>query len=90
MAAGEVAEDPDSPTINALVVGLLRIEECRCPDGRAIDPGAKPLSAWAATIDHIQPISKGGPDLKDNLQAAHRSCNSAKWARWEYSDDEPL
>lgn len=34
-----------------------------------------------ATIDHIVPISRGGADSWDNVQAAHFSCNSSKGAR---------
>lgn len=33
------------------------------------------------SIDHIVPISRGGTDDLDNLQAAHRSCNSRKGAK---------
>jgi len=33
------------------------------------------------TVDHIIPLSKGGPDRIDNKQAAHRRCNSTKRAR---------
>lgn len=36
---------------------------------------------WAATIDHITPISKGGPDTPANVQLAHRGCNSRKGNR---------
>lgn len=61
------------------------IPDCRCPDGRAIDPASKPNTNWQGVVDHIQPISKGGPDLKINLQAAHRACNATKCDRW---DDE--
>jgi 5-methylcytosine-specific restriction endonuclease McrA len=30
------------------------------------------------TIDHIIPISKGGPHMYYNVQATHRKCNAAK------------
>ena len=33
------------------------------------------------TIDHITPLARGGTNVLDNLQAACRSCNSAKGAR---------
>lgn len=33
------------------------------------------------SIDHIIPVSLGGDDVLDNLQVAHRSCNSRKGAR---------
>ena len=32
-------------------------------------------------VDHIIPLSKGGPDTLENKAAAHRSCNSKKRAR---------
>lgn len=35
----------------------------------------------ADTADHIIPRSKGGPDTLDNLQAAHRVCNSRRGTR---------
>jgi 5-methylcytosine-specific restriction endonuclease McrA len=38
------------------------------------------------TVDHIVPISKGGQHRLDNLQAAHRGCNSRKGAR-QYEPD---
>lgn len=34
--------------------------------------------SWGATIDHIVPLSKGGPHSMDNCQLAHRICNSLK------------
>lgn len=37
------------------------------------------------TIDHIQPLSKGGNSMKYNLLAAHRICNSIKQHRWKNS-----
>lgn len=30
------------------------------------------------TLDHVIPLSKGGRDHWENVQAAHRSCNQAK------------
>lgn len=36
------------------------------------------------TIDHIQPLSKGGNNLKSNLQPAHRLCNWGKGNKWPF------
>lgn len=37
-----------------------------------------PENVWAATRDHIIPLSKGGLHEKSNCQLAHRLCNSLK------------
>lgn len=34
-----------------------------------------------ASLDHIIPLSKGGPHSLENVQAAHKRCNYAKGAR---------
>jgi len=34
-----------------------------------------------ATLDHIIPLSRGGPHTRANVQLAHRRCNSRKGAR---------
>ena len=34
-----------------------------------------------ATVDHVQPYSKGGRTIPDNARLAHRFCNSSKGAR---------
>lgn len=34
--------------------------------------------AGATTADHVTPRSQGGPDSIDNLEPAHRACNSAR------------
>ena len=48
-----------------------------------IDPELPRNDYWGATIDHIIPISKGGPDSPDNVQAAHWVCNVKKNNRTE-------
>ncbi len=40
--------------------------------------GHKPLGP---TLDHIIPVSRGGTHTWDNVQLAHRRCNSRKGAR---------
>lgn len=36
------------------------------------------LDPLSFTIDHIQPVKRGGPDTLDNIAAAHRKCNRDK------------
>lgn len=38
----------------------------------------QPVSLETFTIDHIVPISRGGPHLFQNMQIAHHACNSLK------------
>lgn len=38
----------------------------------------EPVSVETFTIDHIVPLSKGGPHVYDNLQIAHLACNTQK------------
>lgn len=33
-------------------------------------------------IDHVKPISRGGPNILANLRPACKSCNGRKWANW--------
>jgi 5-methylcytosine-specific restriction endonuclease McrA len=37
--------------------------------------------ALAPTIDHVVPVSRGGDDIKANVQLAHFRCNSVKGPR---------
>jgi 5-methylcytosine-specific restriction endonuclease McrA len=36
------------------------------------------LDPMAYVVDHIVPLNKGGADVLENKQAAHRSCNRTK------------
>ncbi|CAM3840305.1 HNH endonuclease [Tsukamurella strandjordii] len=36
------------------------------------------------TVDHVKPLSKGGPDSLSNLRPACRPCNSRKGGRWPF------
>lgn len=47
---------------------------CMLPIRREVDR----LHLQAATIDHIVPLSRGGSHTRDNVQCAHRICNSLK------------
>jgi 5-methylcytosine-specific restriction endonuclease McrA len=39
------------------------------------------LDPLALTIDHITPLTRGGDDLRSNVQPAHRRCNTSKGNR---------
>jgi 5-methylcytosine-specific restriction endonuclease McrA len=39
-------------------------------------------------IDHLMPISKGGPDTLHNVRPAHGKCNLSKWANLYYGEVE--
>lgn len=51
-----------------------------------IHPDCAYPSKDSASLDHVIPISRGGPHLYSNVQAAHLGCNIAKSDRM----DEPL
>jgi hypothetical protein len=48
---------------------------------KPLDMSAKFPHPLSPTLDHIQPLSKGGHHLYVNLQAAHFRCNTAKGDR---------
>ena len=55
-----------------------------------IDPELRFPDSDSASIDHIIPISHGGDDTPDNVQAAHLSCNLSKGNRVELEDQAML
>lgn len=38
----------------------------------------RPINDWDGTIDHIEPLSRGGKNSPSNLRYVHKSCNQAK------------
>ena len=48
--------------------------------GKLVNVKAHYLDDDAPTIDHVIPMSLGGGHLWDNVQCAHRRCNSVKGA----------
>ena len=49
--------------------------------GRKINKRLKHPNPLSKSIDHIVPLSKGGDDSPENVQAAHLRCNIGKHAR---------
>jgi hypothetical protein len=55
-------------------------DEWRCKIcGESIDKSLRFPDPYCATVDHVMPIAKGGPDCLSNVQAAHLRCNSRKF-----------
>lgn len=53
-----------------------RMPACACPEGRTIDRAlAGTGDQWAPSVDHVIPLSDGGPDNAGNKRTAHARCN---------------
>lgn len=50
-------------------------------DGRRCHLCSKSVKRSEATMDHLIPLSLGGPHTRANVALAHRSCNSSKGNR---------
>lgn len=50
---------------------------CQDP-GRLASPTADRLDQVVAVVDHVVPPGRGGTHTRDNVQIAHRFCNSQK------------
>ena len=48
---------------------------------RFVDSAISPMQPRGATIDHLIPLSDGGPDTPLNVALAHRECNVARGRR---------
>lgn len=68
---------------DALIRGANRVEAIGLEDVYLRDNGicklcGHPCDREHASIDHRLPLSKGGDHIWDNVQLAHRKCNSEK------------
>ncbi|MEZ0366797.1 HNH endonuclease [Mycobacterium sp. pUA109] len=52
--------------------------------GDPVDRALKYPDPMAASLDHIKPLSLGGPHLYSNVQCAHWQCNIEKSDRYEH------
>lgn len=46
--------------------------------GAPVDLEVKEREVMSATIDHVIPLSEGGPHTIDNVRLAHMICNSTR------------
>jgi len=51
-----------------------------------VDMSLPRTSRFGATLDHIEPLSKGGSDTLENLQLAHWVCNNRKSDKVNYAE----
>ena len=92
-AEGEIFRHYAGLSVAALAEGLDGIDQVRMGSERLLRVGALPSVAASivplaagryldrgrgATLDHIVPLAKGGPDVPENLAAACRLCNAAR------------
>lgn len=50
--------------------------------GDPVDMSLKCPDPQSPTIDHLVPLSKGGPDVLGNVMLAHRWCNTSRGAKY--------
>lgn len=60
--------------VRAALVAAQNGRCCWC--GLSMDRAGR--GGRGATLDHIVPLAKGGPDVPENLAAACRLCNAAR------------
>jgi 5-methylcytosine-specific restriction endonuclease McrA len=70
---------------NVVPLMVFRRDNFQCQlCGIATDPCATPSHESYPTIDHIIPVSRGGPHTYDNVQCACRKCNTRKGTKLTY------
>ena len=71
-AISEKYSDPDIADHCGWICGIC---------GKPIDPDLKWPDLMSFQIDHVWPISKGGPDIRINVRPSHQTCNASKHNR---------
>jgi 5-methylcytosine-specific restriction endonuclease McrA len=46
--------------------------------GQPVDPALRAPDPLSKSIDHVVPISEGGPHTRANVKLAHAACNSKR------------
>ena len=60
---------------------LLEETHC-CHCGHPVNKGLSGQNPWGPTVDHVIPVSLGGPPLdRANVRLAHRKCNCSRGNR---------
>jgi hypothetical protein len=54
---------------------------CHLCGGKCITGGDGRVAPLYPTLDHITPLAQGGTHTSDNVQTAHRKCNSSKGSK---------
>ena len=62
----------------ATTIGPIDYQAIRERDGMICGICHEPVSEGTLSFDHIIALANGGPHTQDNLQVAHRICNSRK------------
>lgn len=55
---------------------------CAICGGHLVRRVQKTEAHWGPSVDHVIPVSRGGPDRLGNYLAAHIRCNTEKADRW--------
>jgi 5-methylcytosine-specific restriction endonuclease McrA len=80
-----------STTIRDRHRAVIRAKQAECGIcGQPIDYSLPYLHPWSFVVDHFIPLARGGADVLENLQAAHRACNRWKGDKIDSPRVEPV
>jgi hypothetical protein len=61
------------------VVAVYERDEWLCwICGQPVDPALRAPDPLSKSLDHVVPISEGGPHVRENVRLAHAICNSRR------------